>query len=216
MIALTCPTCGEPVQAMDEQAGKATRCRECGEPLRLPGQRFRHEPPRRGPVPAPPAPKADRGRFWAGVVGGVVGALVGVGAAFLFVTLRDSAGRGPLRVAPRGVWTVDFRPAWVGEWPEGENVREANEMERIIEQRLQDGTFTSIWLRPNVLVLGEGVWERTAPSERDAFLPLFADYFDLKGLGDRYEIRAPAGRGQPGKLLATYSRAEGLRPIRDN
>ena len=214
MIALTCPTCGEPVQAMDQHAGTATRCRECGEPLRLPGQRFRHEPPRQ--APAPSAPKPDRGRFWAGVVGGVVGALAGFGAAFLFVTLRGGAGQGPLRVPPRGAWTVNFRPAWVGEWPEGENVREANEIERVIEQRLQDGTFTSIWLRPNVLVLGEGVWERTAASERGAFLALFADYFDLKGFGSRYEIRAPAGGGHPGKLLATYSRDAGLRPIRDN
>jgi hypothetical protein len=214
MIATTCPTCGERLQATDEQSGTPTRCRECGEPLRLPGQRLRPEPPRQAAAP-PPAPRPERGRFWAGVVGGVVGALAGVGAAFLFVTLRDSAGRGPLRVAPRGAWTVTFRPAWVGEWPAGENVREANEIERVIEQRLQDGTFTSIWLRPNVLVLGEGVWERSAPSEREAFLTLFADYFDLKGFGNRYEVRAPSG-GHPGKLLATYSRDEGLRPIRDN
>jgi hypothetical protein len=215
MIATNCPTCGERLQATDEQSGTATRCRECGEPLRLPGQHLRPQPPRQAPAP-PAAPKPERGRFWAGVVGGVVGALVGVGAAFLFMTLRGGAGQGPLRVSAQGAWTVSFRPAWVGEWPEGENVREADEMERVIEQRLQDGTFTSIWLRPNVLVLGEGVWERTPPSEREAFLPLFADYFDLKGLGDRYEIRAPAAGGHPGKLLATYSRAEGLRPISDN
>ncbi|HZY87900.1 MAG TPA: hypothetical protein VFE78_23905 [Gemmataceae bacterium] len=213
MIALTCPTCGEPLQEMDDQAGKATRCRECGEPLRLPGQRFRHEPPR--PAPAPPAPKPERGRVWAGAVGGVVGALAGLGAAFLFLTLRGAV-QGPLRVPPRGAWTVHFRPAWVGEWPAGENVRESDEIERVIEQRLQDGTFTSVWLRPNVLVLGEGVWERSAASEREAFLTLFAEYFDLKGFGSRYEIRAPVGGGQPGKLLATYSREVGLRPVRDN
>jgi hypothetical protein len=216
MIALTCPTCGERQQASDEHAGTATRCRECGEPLRLPGQRFRHEPPPRPAPPAPPAPKPDRGRFWAGAIGGVVGALVGLGAACLFLTPRTGAGEGPLRVPPRGAWTENFRPPWVGEWPEGENVREANEIERVIEQRLQDGTFSSIWLRPNVLVLGNGVWERTAASEREAFLALFADYFDLKGFGSRYEIRAPAAGGHPGKLLATYSRDVGLRPVRDN
>jgi hypothetical protein len=214
MIATTCPTCGEEHQAADDQSGAAARCRECGEPLRLPGRRRRPEPPRQAPAP-PAAPRPERGRFWAGVVGGVVGSLVGIGAAFLFVALRESAARGPLRVPARGAWTVNFRPAWVGEWPAGENVREVNEIERVIEQRLQDGTFTSVWLRPNVLVLGEGVWERNSPSEREAFLTLFADYFDLKGFGSRYEIRAPAD-GHPGKLLATYSRDEGLRPVRDN
>jgi hypothetical protein len=214
MIALTCPTCGEPLQALDEQAGKATRCRECGEPLRLPGQRFVHPPPRPAPAAPPPAPKPDYGRFWAGMAGGAVGALAGLGVGVLLLTLGSKAG--PLRVTTRGAWTVSSRPAWVGEWPEGENVREANEIERVIEQRLQDGTFTSIALRPNVLVLGQGVWERAPTREREEFLTLFADYFDLKGVGGRYEIRAPTGGGRPGKLLATYSPDEGLRPIPGN
>jgi hypothetical protein len=209
MIALICPTCGEPQQALDEQAGKATRCRECGEPLRLPGQGPHPGPPR----PAPAAPP-DHSRFWAGMAGGVVGTLAGLGVGLLL--LNHGGQAGPLRVGTHGAWTVSFRPAWVGHWPEGESAREADEIERVIEQRLQDGTFTSISLWPNVLVLGEGVWERKAPSEREEFLTLFADYYDLKGVGRRYEIRAPTPGGGPGKLLATFSPRGGLRPIRDN
>jgi hypothetical protein len=206
MIATTCPTCGEPLRAPDEQAGQATRCRECGEPLRLPGECVRQPPPA--------VPKPEHGRFQAGLAGGVVGSLAGLGVGLLLLSLGGKAG--PLRVGTQGTWTVTFRPSWVGEWPEGENAREANDIERIIEQRLQDGTFTSISLRPNVLVLGEGVWGRTPTREREEFLTLFADYFDLKGVGGRYEVRAPGAGGQPGKLLATCSPEEGLRPIRGN
>ena len=207
MLALTCPTCGEPLQALDEQAGKATCCRECGEPLRLPGQ---------GPCLEPATTPAglDYDRFSAVMAGGAAGALAGFAVGLLLLMFGSKAG--PLRVATREAWTVNFRPAWVGEWPEGENVREANEMERIIEQRLQDGTLSSVRLRPNVLVLGGRVWERAPIRERESFLPLFADYFDLKGVGRRYEIRAPGAGGQPGNLLATYSPDGGLRPVRDD
>jgi hypothetical protein len=213
MIATTCPTCGERLQATDEQSGTATRCRECGEPLRLPGQRFRW-PPCPSPAAPPAARKKDHGRLWAALAGGVVGALAGLGVGLLVQTPGDKAG--PLRVGTHGVWTVSFRPDWVGEWPAGENVLEANEIERLIEQRLQDGTFTSISLRPNVLVLGAGAWERAPSREREEFFTLFADYFDLKGAGSRYEIRTITGGEWPGKLVATYSPEEGLRPIRRN